>query len=84
MTIEYYRELNAPSHANILDYYINTKQYRTQEEINADELVKNYDDIFKYEFINPKLKESILKKFSEKWKNQINNPIDYINQNTYY
>lgn len=80
MTIEYYRELNAPSHANILDYYINTKQYRTQEEINADELVKNYDDIFKYEFLNPKLKESILKKFSEKWKNQINNPIDYINQ----
>lgn len=49
-------------------------------EVNADIAVKNYNDIFTYGFIDVSQKESVLKRFTEKWKGTLENPLEYINE----
>ena len=52
----------------------------TSVEENADLVVQNYNDIFTYGFIDASQKESTLKRFTEKWKGTLENPLEYINE----
>lgn len=47
---------------------------------NADIVVKNYNDIFTYGFIDASQKESTLQRFTEKFKDVLENPLEYINE----
>jgi hypothetical protein len=75
MKIEYYKDIGMPSHATVLDYYINSKIDVNVVEGTAS-AVTNYNDIFKFGLLDESKKQTILDNFANKYK--VVNALSYI------
>jgi len=77
MKIEYYKDIGMPSHATVLDYYINQKTDVNIVEGSAAS-VKEYADLFKFGLLDESKKQSILDNFAKKFK--VVNALKYIEE----
>ena len=66
-----------PSHATVLDYYINSKIDVNIIEGTAN-AITNYNDIFKFGLLDESKKQTILDNFSKKYK--VVNALSYIEE----
>ena len=77
LKIEYYKDIGMPSHATVLDYYINVKP--KLDAIKGDgSAITNYNQIFALGLLDESRKQSILENFGKK--HGLSNPLRYIDE----
>lgn len=77
LKIEYYKDIGMPSHATVLDYYINVKP--KLDAIKGDgSAITNYNQIFALGLLDQSRKQSILENFGKKY--GLSNPLRYIEE----